>query len=85
MRTTGKSEHADVVILDGASFPQEITILVVAVKTRVRAPCVVLSQDLPLNDVKRLIELNVKALIEQPPTSERFAGELRAALERLKK
>jgi hypothetical protein len=44
-----------------------------------------LSQDLPLNDVKRLIELNVKALIDQPPTSERFAGELRAALERVKK
>jgi DNA-binding NtrC family response regulator len=86
LRDEAQSEHADVVILDGASFPDDITALVVAVKTRVRgAACVVLSQDLPLADVKRLIELKVKALIDQPPGSERFTGELRAALERLRK
>jgi two-component system, response regulator, stage 0 sporulation protein F len=86
LRPSAKSEHADVVVLDGGSFPDEITILVVAVKTRVRgAACVVLSQGLPLNDVKRLIELNVKALIDQPPGSDRFAGELHAAVERLRK
>jgi two-component system response regulator (stage 0 sporulation protein F) len=86
LRDSATSHHADVVILDGASFPEEITALVVAVKTRVHgAACVVLSQDLPFADVKRLIELNVKALIDRPPGNERFAIELRAALERLRK
>jgi DNA-binding response OmpR family regulator len=86
IRPSAKQEHADVVVLDGASFPEEITCLAVTVKTRARnAACVVLSQDLPLGDVKRLIELEVKALIEAPLESPAFARELGAALGRLRR
>jgi DNA-binding NtrC family response regulator len=83
IKPSAKSEHADIVILDGASYPEEITCLVVGIKTRARtACCVVLSQDLPLSDVKRLIDLEVKALIDEPIDGERFAGELRSAVQR---
>jgi CheY-like chemotaxis protein len=86
IRPSAKSEHADVVILDGGSFPEEITVLVVAVKTRVRAAsCVVLSEGLPLSDIQRLIDLNVKALVDLPLASDRFDAELRSVLERLHK
>jgi DNA-binding response OmpR family regulator len=86
IRPSAKHEHADVVILDGGSFPEEITCLAVTVKTRARdAACVVLSQDLPLGDIKRLIELEVKALVDPPLESPQFAAELRAALARLRR
>jgi two-component system response regulator (stage 0 sporulation protein F) len=85
IKPSAQSERADVVILDGASYPEEITCLVVGIKTRARtASCVVLSQDLPLSDVKRLIDLEVKALIDAPIDTERFAAELRSAVDRVR-
>ncbi len=86
IKPSAKSEGADVVILDGSSFPEEVTCLVVQVKTRIRsAACVVLSQHLPLADIKRLIELEVRALIEAPVEDERFADELRHVIKRVRR
>jgi two-component system response regulator RegA len=86
VKPSAKSENADVVILDSGSYPDEITSLVVAIKTRVRtAACVVLSQELALGDVKRLIELEVRALIDAPIGDARFPTELRSAVERLRR
>jgi DNA-binding NtrC family response regulator len=81
-----KSERAALVILDGGSYPLEITALVTEIKTRVRtASCVVLSEHVMLSDVKRLIELEVKALIDDPITHERGGQKLAAAVERIRK
>jgi|GEM_PF-3211807 len=86
MKPSARSEGADVVILDGSSFPEDITCLVVQVKTRIRsAACVVLSQHLPLADIKRLIELEVRALIEAPVDDETFADELRHVIKRVRR
>src|SRR5439155_15822257 len=84
IKPSAKSERAEVVILDGGSYPQEITCLVAELKTRARfATCVVLSQGLTLADLRRLIELEVRALIDQPIDSEAGAEQLRHALTRL--
>jgi len=86
IKPSAKSEGADVVILDGSSFPEEVTCLVVQIKTRIRsAACVVLSQHLPLADIKRLIELEVRALIEAPVEDERFGDELRHVIKRVRR
>jgi DNA-binding response OmpR family regulator len=86
LRTTAQQEHADLIVLDGKAFPDEITPLVAGLRARVReAACVVLSETLSLSDVKRLIELEVKALIDQPLESDRFAAHLTAALDRVRR
>jgi hypothetical protein len=64
----------------------EITCLVAEVKARVRsAACVVLSGSLTLPDVKRLIQLEVSALIDHPIHAIQFASELVATVERLRR
>jgi DNA-binding response OmpR family regulator len=86
IRPLARSEHADLVILDGGSYSEEITCIVAELKARARfAACIVLSQNLSLSDVKRLIELEVKALVDEPIDAPRFSDELRAAVERLRK
>ena len=86
IKPQAKSERADAVILDGASFPEEITCLAAGIKARARfAACIVLSQGLGLTEVKRLIQLEVKALIDRPPGDARFAEELDAAVERVRR
>ncbi len=86
VKPSARSENADVVILDGGSYPEELTCLVVGIKTRVRtASCVVLSDHVALADVKRLIELEVRALVDAPLDGNHFAAELRAVLERLRR
>jgi DNA-binding response OmpR family regulator len=86
IKPSARSERADLVILDGGSFPEEITCLVAELKARARfAGCLVLSEHLTLSDVKRLIELEVKALIDDPPESDRFGLQLSAAVERMRR
>jgi DNA-binding response OmpR family regulator len=82
--SAAKGEHADVVILDGGSFPEEITCVVAGLKARARtAANIVLSQNLTLADMRRLIELEVRALIDEPLDGEACADQLRAILLRL--
>ncbi len=86
IKLRAQAERADAVILDGGSFPDEITSLVVQIKTRVRtAACIVLSQQLTVADVRRLIELEVRALVDEPLESERCAAQLRSVIDRLRR
>jgi DNA-binding NtrC family response regulator len=86
IKPQAKSEHADAVIIDGASFPEEITCLAAGIKSRARfAACIVLSQGLGLTEVKRLIQLEVRALIDHPPEDQRFADHLQTAMERVRR
>jgi DNA-binding NtrC family response regulator len=86
IKPSAQSERAAVVILDGGSYPEETTCLVAELKTRARSSsCVVISQHLSLGDVRRLIELEVRALIDEPIDSERCAEQLRAAVERARR
>jgi DNA-binding response OmpR family regulator len=86
IKPQAKSEHADVVVIDGASFPEEITCLAAGIKARASfAACIVLSQGLGLTEVKRLIQLEVRALIDHPSSDSRFADELKGAVERVRR
>lgn len=86
IKPSARSERAGLVILDGGSYPEETTCLVAELKTRARSSsCVVISQHLTLGDVRRLIELEVRALIDEPIDSERCAEQLRAAVERARR
>jgi DNA-binding NtrC family response regulator len=86
LKPTAKTEKPQVLILDGNSYPMEITCLVAEVKARVRsAACVVLSESLTLPDVKRLIQLEVSALIDHPIHASQFESELVATVERLRR
>jgi DNA-binding NtrC family response regulator len=85
-RSTARIEKPHLLILDGNSYPMEITCLVAEVTARVRcAACVVLSESLTLADVKRLIQLEVRALIDYPIDSIWFESELLATVERLRR
>jgi DNA-binding NtrC family response regulator len=84
INASAKSARADVVLLDGASYPEEITCLVTELKVRARSAfTMVLSQNLTLSDVKRLIELEVRALIDVPIERDGCGEQLRQALHRL--
>jgi DNA-binding NtrC family response regulator len=86
IKPSALSERAAMVILDGGSYPEETTCLVAELKARVRsAGCVVISQHLTLGDVRRLIELEVRALVDEPIDSERCAEQLRTAVERVRR
>jgi DNA-binding NtrC family response regulator len=86
LKPTARAERADLVILDGPSYPDDITSLAVSVRTRARtAACVVLAETLSLADVRRLIQLEVKALIEVPLESPRFPALFGAAVARVRK
>jgi DNA-binding NarL/FixJ family response regulator len=86
IKPSAMSERAAVVILDGGSYPEEMTCLVAELKARARsAGCVVISQHLTLGDVRRLIELEVRALIDEPIESERCAEQLRYAVDRIRR
>jgi len=86
LKPQARSERADLVIIDGPSFPEEITCLAAEIRTRARSSaCLVLGEALSLSDVKRLIQLEVKALIEVPLDSPRFATMFAGAVERIRK
>ena len=86
IKPSATSERAALVILDGGSYPEETTCLVAELKTRARSSsCVVISQHLTLGDVRRLIELEVRTLIDEPIDSERCAEQLRAAVDRARR
>ncbi len=83
LKPTATAEKADLLIVDGNSFPAEATCMVA--ETIRHAACVVLSESLTLDDVKRLIELQVKGLIDYPVDSNRFADALSQVLERVRR
>jgi DNA-binding NtrC family response regulator len=86
LKPRAKSEKADLVILDGRSFPEDTTCLVAEIKTRARhADCVVLSEQLTLSDVMRLIQLETKALIEEPLDEPGFADKLSSCVARIRR
>ncbi len=86
VKPSAKNARADLVVVDGRSFPEETTCLVAELKTRARhAACVVLSEHLSLSDVKRLIQLEVKALIDEPIDGPRFPRMLGDAVSRLRR
>ena len=86
IKPSATSERAALVILDGGSYPEETTCLVAELQDA--RPLVELrgdSQHLTLGDVRRLIELEVRALIDEPIDSDRCAEQLRAAVERARR
>jgi DNA-binding NarL/FixJ family response regulator len=83
LKSTAAAEKADLLIVDGFSYPAEATCMVA--ETVRHAACVVLSESLTLTDVKRLIQLQVKALIDFPIESRGFAQALEQAVERVRK
>lgn len=81
-----RESRADAVIVDARAFPQYANGLVAELRTHARAAhCLVLSEELSLADVMRLIKLEVKALVEDPLDAPTFAPKLSAAVERLRR